>query len=146
MSKHHTWLVYFFVQKEFMYTWQRFGGYEVSSKGDKTYSAFNAIMPDGRSIECHYQLDCKGYQPGGTDWRLGKGKPPLIPMSKQELLNKYVELWRVWSRSHLYEMIILKEHADKNNKILSDRFATTEINQANALSIILNEIYNPVLK
>lgn len=129
-----------------MYTWQRFGGYEVSSKGDKTYSAFNAIMPDGRSIECHYQCCVKSYQPGGTDWRLGKGKPPLTPMSKEELLNKYVDLWRVWSRSHLYEMIVLKEHADKNNKILSDRFATTEVNQANALSIILNEIYNPVPK
>lgn len=129
-----------------MYTWQRFGGYEVSSKGDKTYSAFNAIMPDGRSIECHFQCCVKGYQPGGTDWRLGKGKPPLTPMSKEELLNKYVDLWRVWSRSHLYEMIVLKGHADKNNKILSDRFSTTEVNQANALSIILNEIYNPVPK
>lgn len=43
-----------------MYTWKRYGGYEVSSHGDKRFSAFNAIMSDGRSIECHYQCDVKG--------------------------------------------------------------------------------------
>src|SRR5690606_2260660 len=33
------------------FTWSRYGGYEVSSKGDARFSAFNARMPDGRSIE-----------------------------------------------------------------------------------------------
>lgn len=54
-----------------MFTWSRRGGYEVSSKGDKRFSAFNAIMPDGRSIEEIYQCDCKHFDPGGTNWRLG---------------------------------------------------------------------------
>ena len=60
-----------------MFTWNRYGGYECSSKGDSRFSAFNAIMPDGRTIEQHYQCGVKGYQPGGTNWKLGKGKPPL---------------------------------------------------------------------
>lgn len=48
------------------FTWARRGGYEVSSKGDKRFSSFCAIMPDGRSLECHYQCDIKGYDVGGT--------------------------------------------------------------------------------
>ena len=54
-------------------TWSRFGGYECSSKGDARFSAFRARMPDGRSIEEWYQCDVKGYDPGGTAWRSGKG-------------------------------------------------------------------------
>lgn len=37
------------------YSWKRYGGYEVSTHGDKRFSAFCALMPDGRSIEMHYQ-------------------------------------------------------------------------------------------
>ncbi len=35
-------------------TWSRTAGYEVSSAGDKRFSTFNAILDDGRSIECWY--------------------------------------------------------------------------------------------
>ena len=38
------------------FTWQRKGGYEVSSKGDNRFSAFSARMPDGKSIEHHHQV------------------------------------------------------------------------------------------
>lgn len=31
------------------YTWQRYGGYEVSSRGDKRFSAFYARLADGRN-------------------------------------------------------------------------------------------------
>lgn len=41
-----------------IFTHTRRGGYEVSTKGDKRFSALNAIMPDGRSIEQVYQ--CSG--------------------------------------------------------------------------------------
>lgn len=44
-----------------MYTWSKNDGYECSSAGDFRFSAFYAIMPDGRSIEQHYQCDVKGY-------------------------------------------------------------------------------------
>lgn len=40
-----------------VFTWVRRGAYEVSSVGDKRFSAFNAIMPDGRSIEQIYHCD-----------------------------------------------------------------------------------------
>lgn len=36
--------------------------YEVSSKGDKRFSAFYARLKDGRTIEEAYQLDVKGYR------------------------------------------------------------------------------------
>lgn len=120
-----------------LFTWQRRGGYEVSSKGDPRFSAFNAIMPDGRSLECHYQCDVKGYQPGGTDWRLGKGKPPLNP--DVDLWQEYLKLWRVWCSNHLTLMEELRDAAQRHHGILSDCFASTPVNQANALSTILNE-------
>ena len=57
--------------------WGRKGkGYQCSSKGDTRYSAFFAKLEDGRSIEQHFQCDTKQYDPGGTNWKLGKGKPP----------------------------------------------------------------------
>ena len=48
-----------------MFVWQRRGGYEVSSIGDKRFSAMYAVMPDGRTIEQWYQCDLKGYDIGG---------------------------------------------------------------------------------
>lgn len=120
------------------FTWARTGGYEVSSKGDPRFSAFNAIMSDGRSIECHYQGDVKGFDPGGTNWRLGKGKPPLYPHT--DLLGAYTALWREWAALHLPLMRELYTHAVANGYLLSDRYATTPVNQANALATILNEL------
>ena len=123
-----------------MYTWKRYGGYEVSTKGDKRFSAFNAIMPDGRSIEIHYQCDVKGYDVGGTNWRLGKGKPPITPISKEAQWRAYLQLWIEWSVHNDKLIYELKELADKHNKVLSDMFANTSINQARALAEILNTL------
>lgn len=126
-----------------MITWSRFGGYEVSSQGDKRFSAFNVYLPDGRTIECHYQGDVKGFDPGGTRWQLGKGKLPCNGKSKQELWSDYLNLWRVWSKSNLQllrELYVILRDNPQYNYCLSDRFATTDINQAHALSVILNEL------
>jgi hypothetical protein len=114
-------------------------GYEVSSVGDKRFSAFSALMPDGRSIEHWYQCDVKGFEPGGTNWRLGKGKPPIYGWSEQAIWDMYVSLWRVWALKHLSEMLDLKEAAEQNGHMLTDCFASTPINQARALAQILNE-------
>jgi hypothetical protein len=119
-----------------IWTWQRFGGYEVSSKGDKRFSAFNAILEDGRSIEMHYQCDIKGYDVGGTNWRLGKGKPAKNP--SVNLWESYLGLWKIWSARNP-ELIQELYDLTKNERILSDRFATTPVNQAHALSEILSE-------
>lgn len=119
-----------------MFKWSRYGGYECSSRGDARFSAFNARMPDGRTIEQHYQCDVKGYQPGGTNWRLGKGKPPLRQV---DLWGEYLALWRVWAEHNLPLMRELYTLA-KQSGVLSDRFATTHVNQAHALATILNEL------
>lgn len=60
------------------------------AKATAAFSAFNAIMPDGRSIEQHYQCDVKGYDPGGRNWRLGKGRPPLD--TSKDLWGEYLAL------------------------------------------------------
>ena len=119
-----------------MFTWSRYGGYECSSRGDSRFSAFNARMPDGRTIEQHYQCDVKGYQPGGTNWRLGKSKPSLRQVN---LWEEYLTLWRIWATANLPLMRELYVAA-KSTKVLSDRFATTDVNQARALATILNEL------
>lgn len=120
-----------------MFAWKRYGGYEVSSKGDKRFSAFRAKMPDGRSIEQHYQCDVKGYQPGGKDWKLGKGKPPLI--SSTDAWTGYLALWRSWASMNKDLIEDLRSKVSFKNDVLSDMFATSMINQAHALSVILNE-------
>ena len=119
------------------FTWKRRGGYEVSSVGDKRFSAFYARLSDGRSIECHYQCDIKGFDPGGTNWRLGKGKKPYNPEAAWE---SYLNLWRVWAKQHLDLMRELYSAAKKKDYTLSDCFANSPINQAHALSVVLNEL------
>lgn len=116
--------------------WQRYGGYEVSSRGDRRFSAFNARLSDGRSIEQHYQCDVKGYDPGGHNWRLGKGKPPLYDV---DTYSAYLNLWRKWAENHVELMRELYHAARQHNDTLSDRFAPSPVNQARALAEILNE-------
>lgn len=122
------------------FSWKRYGGYEVSSRGDKRFSAFNARMPDGRSIEQHYQCDVKGYDPGGHNWRLGKGKPPID--RNKDLWAEYLALWETWAENNLPAMRELYKQASRYNGVLSDRFATTPVNQAHALATILNKLCN----
>lgn len=117
--------------------WARYAGYEVSTKGDRRFSAFVARMPDGRTIEEHYQCDVKGYQPGGTDWRRGKGKPAIN--GNLHLWEDYLKLWRGWARLHPDLMSILYDKAVQHNFTLSDRFASGHVNQARALATLLNE-------
>lgn len=120
------------------FTWNRRGGYEVSSVGDKRFSALFAKMPDGRSLEAHYACDIKAYDPGGSDWRPFKGMPPLNP--NINLLEEYINLWRIWAKHNINLMRILYVEASKHDYVLSDCFANTICNQANALSVILNEL------
>jgi hypothetical protein len=120
------------------FKFSRYGGYECSSKGDRRFSAFFARMSDGRTIEEHYQCDIKGYQPGGTDWSLGKGKPGLHP--DRDLWEGYLNLWKLWASDHPQEMSELKFRAESRGNTLSDCFAKTSVNQARALAFILNEM------
>ena len=124
-----------------MFTSSRKGGYECSSKGDKRFSALFAVMPDGRTIEQHYQCDVKGYQPGGRDWKLGKGKPPLD--KSKDMWQEYLALWEIWANHNGQLMDELGYAAAKKGYCLSDCFASTPVNQARALAEILNRGWTP---
>lgn len=115
--------------------WSRRGGYECSTKGDVRFSAFNAKLTDGRTIEQHYQCDVKGYDPGGRNWRLVKGKPPIEP---RDTWPEYLGLWRQWAAANPELMQVLRREASAKGNCLSDCFASTPINQARALAEILN--------
>jgi hypothetical protein len=120
--------------------WARFarGGYEVSSKGDRRFSALYARLGDGRSIEEAYQLDVKGYrQAGARDWRAGKGKPPLGEISRAELWQRYLALWQQWAIENPRLMGELELRS--RGRVLTDRFASSEISQARALAVILRQ-------
>ena len=116
------------------YRWSRYGGYECSSRGDRCFSALFARMPDGRTIEDHYQIDVKGY----ASATLGKGRAP-IHCTPEEAWTQYLALWRLWARNHPGLIRILRENADRHGGLLSDAFATSTTNQARALSEILND-------
>jgi hypothetical protein len=109
----------------------------VSSVGDRRFSALNARLQDGRTIEEAYQLDLKGYRALGNDWRLGKGKAPLRDLTHEALWLGYLDLWRQWSCEN--PTLIDELHRQSAGRTLTDRFASTPTNQARALSIILTE-------
>jgi hypothetical protein len=90
-------------------------------------------MPDGRTIEEHYQCDVKGYNPGGTNWRDYKRKPPLN--KDVDLWGEYLKLWWTWAELN---PTLIEELRNTCNGCLSDKFADTSISQARALAHILN--------
>jgi hypothetical protein len=78
----------------------------------------------------------KGYDPGGTNWRLGKGQPPVRDAN---LWEEYLALWRRWAKMHPILLHELRKLAAYHGNVLSDRFANTPVNQARALAELLNE-------
>ena len=120
-------------------TWSRRGGYEVTTKGDTRFSPLIITLEDGRTIEEHYHCDVKGYDPGGTGWEKYKGKPPLLKKTREEMYAEFKALYMGWALQNvelMHELLVL---AKQHNYMLSDRFATSDLNQARALSEILNE-------
>jgi hypothetical protein len=124
-----------------MIQWSKSKGYEVSSVGDWRFSALYAKLYDGRSIEAWYQCCVKGYDPLGTNWKLGKGKPPLRPMSSDQLYREYKALWQQWADGNPDLIDELFEACKSFDYHLRDSFANTPVNQARALADILNSIY-----
>lgn len=119
-------------------SWSRFApnGYEVSSAGDKRFSALYARLLDGRTIEEAYQLDVKGYRAAGaTSWRAGKGKPALATLNPDQLWLQYLALWQQWACENPALIADLRVQSD--GRPLTDRFASSPISQARALASIL---------
>lgn len=110
-------------------------GYEVSSKGDRRFSALFARLSDGRTIEEAYQLDVKGYRRISNNWRDGKGKPPLRDC---DAWTEYKNLWRDWAAANPDAICDLRSKA--SGRVLTDCFASSPISQARALAEILNEM------
>jgi hypothetical protein len=112
-------------------------GYEVSSHGDTRYSALFATLQDGRTIEEAYQLDVKGYRAMSNDWRVGKGMVPLNGLLPKQLWDAYLDLWRTWTLENPDALPELRQKAVR--QILTDKFATSHINQAHALAVLCTE-------
>ena len=128
------------------------GGYEVSTQGDKRFSALIATFKKGTVIE--------GVDVGGMTIervyqqiikKSGKGKAPaqdsklynpaLKTKQEQEdfsYTEGYLPLWKVWAEQNP-ELIVELNKLSKG-KVLTDKFASTRVSQARALVDILNNI------
>lgn len=123
-----------------LFKWSRKEGYEISSIGDKKFSAFYAKLPSGETIEHAYQVGVKGYK----TIKEGKGKPPLNKISHEDLWKAYLSLWNTWALENEDDLFELALLAINDNYTLRDTFANTTINQARALSEILNKTFGVI--
>ena len=140
--------------KEFNWDQKAANNYEVSSKGDKRFSALNATFKKGTiidgkdvggmTIEDVYQSVIK---------KSGKNQPPNkdSKLYKSELKTKeekedfsyyegYLPLWQEWAKQNPELIEDLREKA--KGKTLTDQFASTKVSQARALADILNNGYS----
>lgn len=105
---------------------------ECSSRGDKRFSAFWAIV-NGKSIEDQYQ-SAKIFEDGSTGlhWKQAKGRKAV---NVEECHLLYEKLWRQYISEHPELLQILRRSSG-----LCDIFATRgSINQAEVLWKIRNE-------
>jgi len=118
-----------------MYEWARYPlpseeGYEVSSAGDRRFSALYATVR-GHTIEWWYQVKVKGY----SSITAGKGLEPRY--ADTDTWGEYLKLWKEWALDNKELVAELRVLAE--GKVLTDKFASTNVSQARALSIILND-------
>lgn len=139
-----------------VFTWadKSNNSYEVSTKGDKRFSALNATFKpgtvidgvdvSGKTIEDVYQSVIK---------KSGKGQAPAkdSKLYNESLKTKedredfsytegYLPLWQEWARQNPELIEELREKA--KGKVLTDMFANTRVSQARALADILNSTAN----
>ena len=136
--------------------------YEVSSKGDKRFSAFYARIKDknflndffkkfnvdieekdypknGFTIEQLYQLYIKGYWKEGyglNDLLKIKGKKPLNNIDIEEQYEEYKKLWKQYldENPELFKELI----KNTEGKTITDMFASGYVSQAKALAELVN--------
>ena len=108
--------------------------YECSSKGNKEFSAFYAILKDGKSIEYHDQVNVKGYD----SIKLGKGKPPLNSKTIEQCKSEYKELWLKYFKSKPWLLKFIKRKIDQGY-ILNDMFAHGGLSQAGIITEIVED-------
>lgn len=125
--------------------------YEVSSKGDKRFSALYATFDEGTIID---GIDVSGdtieYVYQKVIKKSGKGQRPATDSklynaelkTKEEQENYsysygYLPLWEEWAVQNPDLMEELRDNAE--GKTLTDRFANTLVSQARALADLLNK-------
>lgn len=134
------------------FTWDRVSenSYEVSSKGDKRFSALTATFKkgtiidgvdvSGRTIEDVYQSVIKKSRKGQAPSRDSKLYNESLKTKEEREDFSYTEgyfpLWQEWARQNpeLIEELRIKA----KGKVLTDQFASTRVSQARALADILN--------
>lgn len=127
------------------------GTYEVSTAGDKRFSALNATFAEGTIID---GIDVSGktieYVYQNVIKKSGKGKAPAKDsilnldgknLTKEELedfsyYKGYLPLWQEWAKQN--PALISELKAKSVGKTLTDKFARTKVSQARALTDILN--------
>lgn len=127
------------------------GTYEVSTAGDKRFSALNATFAEGTIID---GVDVSGktieYVYQNIIKKSGKGKAPAKDsilnldeknLTKEELedfsyYKGYLPLWQEWAKQN--PALISELKAKSAGKTLTDKFARTKVSQARALTDILN--------
>lgn len=139
-----------------LFTWadKSNNSYEVSTNGDKRFSALVATFKEGtmidgenvggKTIEDVYQSVIK---------KSGKGQAPAkdSKLYNESLKTKedredfsytegYLPLWQEWARQNPELIEELREKA--KGKVLTDMFANTRVSQARALADILNSTAN----
>jgi exodeoxyribonuclease-5 len=105
--------------------------YEVSTQGDKRFSALVAKLGDGRTIEQAW-AEAKGY----PNIKAAKGK--LAKNPNFNYWSTYLGLWQQWAKENPELIRELKKIVD-GGAVLTDKFAKTENNQATALSQIIKD-------
>lgn len=127
------------------------GTYEVSTAGDKRFSALNATFAEGTIID---DVDVSGktieYVYQNVIKKSGKGKAPakdsILNLDKKNLTKEeledfsyykgYLPLWQEWAKQN--PALISELKAKSAGKTLTDKFARTKVSQARALTDILN--------
>ena len=128
--------------------------YEVSSRGDKRFSAMTATFApsttlfghdvSGRTIESVYQ---HGVKQG--DWTTDNNNKTGAPKDKTIIKGNtendsytqgYLPLWQEWAKQNPQLIEELRQKAQ--GKVITDMFASTAVSQARALADILNNTIN----
>lgn len=125
--------------------------YEVSSRGDRRFSAMTATFApgttlfghdvSGRTIESVYQ---HGVKQG--DWTTDNNNKTGAPKDKtiingntenDSYTQGYLPLWQEWAKQNPHLIEELRQKAQ--GKVITDMFASTAVSQARALADILNQ-------
>ena len=136
--------------------WSRYSNnsYEVSSKGDRRFSALNATFKQGtvidgvdvggKTIEDVYQSVIKKSRKGQAPAKDSKLYNESLKTREERENFSYTEgylpLWKEWAKQNPKLIEELREKS--KGKTLTDRFANTRVSQARALADILNESSN----